>query len=727
MWRGLVARGTDAVLVFDAAGRCTFASDSAGDLFDGPAVELVGRTLDELVTEPDGTSVAGRVDRAHARGDEFTASARTAAGPRPVRAAVVRHDDLVSVALAGEIDPDRAGGALERRLQLEHLIEGVQSRFIHTEPHRSAEVIDWALEEIGRFLGADRAYVLTFDDEARTESMTHEWVSEARFSELDTYVGVPWEAAPAASERNAGLGISAVPDVSQLDGEWAADRAFFEAAGILSILELPLIIDAHPVGALGFDWLTTLAEWTEDELTLLRILASSFAQLLGRAAADRELRHREDHDALTGLLNRHGIARRLRERLATASDTSSVVVCLDVDNFKVVNDSLGPTFADELLVAVGRRLRDLVRSEDLVARIGGDEFCLVLDASPEGPTAAAVVERLRLAMSDPYVVDGRTYQLTVSCGIAQAHPEEAAAEPDAIELLRRASAAVVRAKELGRSRQEEFDAELESQVARRLQLDQELRGALARGEFEVHYQAEHDLVTGRVVGAEALLRWRRDGRIVAAGEFIDLVESTGLILEVGPWVLATACAQAKHWIDAHDLGDFVVRVNLSVRQLEQPDVVEVVRAALEDCGLEPHRLCLEITETVLMADPERARVALDALDRLGVELAIDDFGTGYSSLAYLKRFPFDILKIDRSFVDGLPHDSEDLAIVRSVIALASALGMRVTAEGIESDGQIAALIALGCPRGQGFLLARPAPPGELEAHLLGHRSVPQPR
>jgi EAL domain-containing protein (putative c-di-GMP-specific phosphodiesterase class I) len=303
--------------------------------------------------------------------------------------------------------------------------------------------------------------------------------------------------------------------------------------------------------------------------------------------------------------------------------------------------------------------------------------------------------------------------LTVSCGIAVAPEHDL--RPD--ELLRRAGAAMFRAKEEGRARQATFDDQLEVELARRLDMDQRLRAAMERDEFEVYFQPEHDLATGAIVGAEALLRWRVDGELQPAASFIEVVEQTGLIVDVGRWVLESACRQAVEWLADWPMDRFVVRVNLSARQLDRAALIDEVQAALDRSGLAPERLCLEITETALMRNPEVASATLARLDALGVELAIDDFGTGYSSLAYLKRFPVDVLKIDRSFVTGLPADEEDTAIVRSVIALAGALGMSVTAEGIEEVAQATALTELGCQRVQGYLFSRPMPAAEVSALL----------
>ena len=726
-WRGLTRRGADPVVVVDRVGVCVFASDAATDMMGLPRHQLVGSLVQDLLTEPHGGSIADRIDRARDLEMPFTASLTTGRDSAPVRVTIRRPGGThpwVTLVLARAPDAGDASVSLARRLELEHLIDLVQVRFMNSAPADITDKISWALEYIGRFLGADRGYVLEFNHGAQTETMTHEWVAEGQKPELGVYLDVPWDAAPAASRRNTASGISAVPDVSKLTGEWSADREFFESSGIQSILELPVIIDGHPVGSLGFDWLTSLASWTEDDLTLLKILAASFAQLLGREVAERELRHRADHDALTGLLNRHGMLGQIADHLCGAGSGARVidsiaVVCIDIDGFKLINDSLGPFVGDLLLIEVAQRLRSVVRSDDLIARLGGDEFCVLMPLGP-GLAADRLVERLRLAMSDPYSIDSRSYLLTVSCGIAASDGGSVSALPGApdeaaAELLRRAGAAVLRAKELGRSRQESFDDSWEEEITRRLELDQELRGALGRGEFEVHYQPEHELVSGKVVGAEALLRWRSQGQLIPAAAFIDVVERTGLIVDVGAWVLSEACAQAARWRKEFGQSDLMMRVNLSVRQLEQPDLVQRVADALQRSGLPADSLCLEITETSLMTNPEGALRALERLDELGVELAIDDFGTGYSSLAYLKKFPFDVLKIDRAFVIGLPNDREDTAIVRSVIALADALGMIVTAEGIETSDQAVALAALSCTRGQGYWFSRPMPAGELES------------
>ncbi|MFN8051000.1 MAG: EAL domain-containing protein [Acidimicrobiales bacterium] len=726
-WRRVVRRALDPIFVLDGSHRCLFVSDQVLVETGFTREELVGRRFESLVVDADGSSITERLDRSALDGTtEFGVTIRTVSG-RPTHTRAVLRCELVDerprhvVSLHPTAAGTSAESALRRRVELEKLLERIQNRFIHAVPTAIGDVIQWALAEVGEFLGADRSYVLEFDHAASTETMIHEWARPGIEPELGVYENVSWDLAPAASRRNNALWVSAVPDVSKLEGEWELDRTFFEESGLKSILELPIIIDGRPVGGLGFDWLTHLADWTEDDLTLLGMFASTFAQLLGRDAAERELVRRSTHDELTGLPNRAGVLSKLRNALDSAARGNGIVgvLVIDVDQFKVVNDSLGNQAGDDLLRLVGARLRGLVRPADVVGRLGGDEFAVVLVDAPDDWTVSQTATRLREGLAAaPYRFGERSHRLTVSCGIAGSDDGSGNAV-GADELLRRAGAAMYRAKELGRARQSTFDVELERRIAERLQLDQQLRAAKTQGEFEVHFQPEVELSTGRMLGAEALLRWRTDGVLRPACDFIEVVEETGLIVEVGRWVLDEACRAAARWCSQPGREDFVIRVNLSPRQLEDPNLVEEVRATLARHGLPAERLCLEITETALMGNAEAALGLLHRLDALGVDLAIDDFGTGYSSLSYLKRFPVDILKIDRSFVDGLPTDPEDMAIVATIVHLAESLGMTVTAEGIESSDQAVALTALGCDRGQGWLYSKAVTAAAIDEMLAG--------
>jgi len=383
---------------------------------------------------------------------------------------------------------------------------------------------------------------------------------------------------------------------------------------------------------------------------------------------------------------------------------------MDLDRFKTVNDSLGHAIGDQLLVAAVARLRAVLREGDTLARLGGDEFVALLDGVADLPEALRVAEGLHAALAEPLAVEGRALFATVSIGVAlRSAPEEG---PE--DLLRFADAALYRAKEAGRACTEAFYPGMSAAALERLELEHDLRRAVAREELRVHYQPKVDLTSGQVVGLEALVRWQHPERgMVAPGAFIPLAEETGLIAPIGRWVLGEACCQLVAWQERHPgKAAPLVSVNISARQFRNPDLAGEVAATLADTGLDPGLLKLEITETAAMAQLETSIATLAALRNLGVRLAIDDFGAGYSSLAYLQSLPVDTLKIDRSFFEDVARNR---AIVRAVTDLAHGLGLDVTAEGLETAVQVAWAREAGCDRGQGYYFARPLPADELEA------------
>ena len=424
---------------------------------------------------------------------------------------------------------------------------------------------------------------------------------------------------------------------------------------------------------------------------------------------EAELAHQAMHDPLTGLANRALFLDHLRSELARGERRSEAlaVLFLDLDRFKVVNDSLGHSAGDQLLGEVGCRLQNLLRGGDIVARLGGDEFVVLLPDVDGSDEAVAIAQRVLAAIRRPIDVDGDEVFSTASMGIALWHARAAADGTATAEaLVRDADTAMYRAKARGRDRYEIFDEDLRTQATAKFHLENFLRKAVELGELEVHYQPEIDLMTGQLAGAEALVRWRHPVEgLLEAKTFIDLAEESGLILDVGSWVLKEACRQVGEWKrkDGRELG--TLRVNLSPRQIAHPDLLETVVQALEVGELEPSSLCLEITETALMSDAAASLSVLSALRSLGVDLAIDDFGTGYSSLSYLKRFPVTVLKIDRSFVDGLGHDPDDTAIAGAIVSLGRSLGMSLVAEGVETPRHLHELRRLGCDRAQGYLFS----------------------
>jgi diguanylate cyclase (GGDEF)-like protein/PAS domain S-box-containing protein len=426
--------------------------------------------------------------------------------------------------------------------------------------------------------------------------------------------------------------------------------------------------------------------------------------------SEAELAHQALHDPLTGLANRALLLDHLATALAQSRRRPEplAVLFLDLDRFKVINDSLGHSAGDQLLVEVGRRLERSLRSGDTVARLGGDEFVMLLPDVSNADEAVTIAERILRTVRAPVALDGDEVFTTASIGIAVAG---GGADMTAESLLRDSDTAMYRAKARGRDRLEIFDEELRTQATTRLQLEMFLRRAVELGELQVHYQPEMDLTSNRVVGAEALVRWHHPVEgLLEAGAFIALAEETGLILELGPWVLGEACRQAGEWARQFPGRLSLLRVNLSARQITQPDLVEVVVGALDESGLDPSALCLEITETALMADVATSVDVLSKLRDLGIVVAVDDFGTGYSSLSYLKRFPVDVLKIDRSFVEALGADDDATAITHAILSLGQALGLCVVAEGVETRRQLAVLRELGCERAQGFLFSPAVPP-----------------
>ena len=428
-----------------------------------------------------------------------------------------------------------------------------------------------------------------------------------------------------------------------------------------------------------------------------------------RRAIAEHLEHSAVHDALTGLPNRVYFVGRLDEALRRAEREGSHVgvLFLDVDRFKVVNDSLGHAAGDELLRAVADRLTESLRPDDVVARFGGDEFTILVERIVDEAAAMEVAERVLRILGHPVVLShGETY-VSASLGVAISQQGTSGAE-----LLRNADTAMYVAKQRGRGRAELFAPLSHTNAVTQLRTENDLHRAVERREFRLHYQPIVDLGNGQVVAFEALVRWQHPTRgLLAPGEFIALAEETGLIVPLGAWVLEQACAQTARWQEAQgDRDPVTINVNLSPRQLGTYELTDQVRTVLANTGIRRGSLCLDITESGLMVDTAEALARLTSLHALGVRLSIDDFGTGYSSLTYLKRFPVDSLKIDRTFVDGLGIEPEDTAIVAAVIGLAHSLGLVAVAEGVETVEQLSRLRTMGCDLGQGYYFGRPAPP-----------------
>nr|WP_240942395.1 EAL domain-containing protein [Planosporangium thailandense] len=457
----------------------------------------------------------------------------------------------------------------------------------------------------------------------------------------------------------------------------------------------------------------------------LRGLVLSAHDVTERKALEEQLTHSTFHDPLTGLANRALFRNRVDHAIARGQRTGSPIALflVDLDNFKLVNDGLGHAVGDRLLAVIAQRLRDELRPSDTVARLGGDEFAVLVEDEVTELSAASVAERLVAAVRAPVDIDGQESLPSASVGVSilKVQGADRSVDSDADELLRDADLAMYAAKAAGGNRYAIFDPAMHADLLAEAQQRYELERALAEGQFVVYYQPIVELSSTRLVGVEALVRWDHPERgVIGPDAFIPLAEATGLIVPLGRWVLEQACRQLARWRAAYPSAtDVYMSVNLSARQFQAPGLVEDVAAAIAAAGIPAGRLTLELTETLLMRDTVATVEALAALKALGVKLAVDDFGTGYSALGYLRQFPVDIIKIDKSFVDGVATSHEDAVLAQTIVQLGRTLNLQTLAEGIESTDQSSQLEALGCTYGQGYLFARPAAAQQIEGLLRG--------
>jgi diguanylate cyclase (GGDEF)-like protein len=496
--------------------------------------------------------------------------------------------------------------------------------------------------------------------------------------------------------------------------------------GASAVAAFPLFNCGEPIGILLFCAAEKDA-FTPGSVDLLQRIVDNIAFALDnfdradeKTRADERIEYLASHDSLTGLPNRDMFNHLLHAAMETARrrQLQFALLFIDLDRFKIINDSLGHEAGDALLAEIASRLRKHLRASDIVARLGGDEFVVILEHTADRGTVEEITRELLAAVGEPVQLSGHECHATASIGIAM-FPDHGS---DVHTLTKNADMAMYLAKEDGKNNFRFFTKEVKMQSIERLTLENCLRQALARNEFSLHYQPKVNLATGQITGVEALLRWTHvEHGMLPPGQFIPLAEETGLIVPIGRWALREACAQNMAW-QRRGLRPVSMAVNLSPRQFIDENLLQDIDEALAASGMSPTLLQIEVTESMMMRDVSRAIRVLDAIQSRGIRIAIDDFGTGYSSMSLMKQFPIDTIKIDRSFVRDLPDDTEDQAIAQAIISMGRALGMTIVAEGVETVEQETFLRAHGCDEMQGFLFSRPLPPEGL-ADLL--RPAPQ--
>ncbi len=583
----------------------------------------------------------------------------------------------------------------------EHALEGASTLDLMQEAvSTAAELLDVEISAVWEILPAENALVLR--------------------------AGIGWPDSafgslryPAGDGSQAGYTLlSGAPVVVE---DWDAETRFEQPkfGGRRTGAGLSVKIEGRSREAFGVLIVQSMAARTfaPGDVDFLQALANVLADALERQAIEDAIRDRALHDPLTGLPNRVLFVDRLEHalaRLGRRSPALCAILFLDLDHFKLVNDSLGHHVGDELLTAAAPRLKQALRSSDTVARFGGDEFGILLEDIASERDAIETAERIAAIFARPFVLSGSEHFVTTSIGIALARGGELADE-----LIRDADAAMYRAKDRGRARYEVFDEGMRGRAIERLRVENDLRRALERGELRLEYQPVVSLRNFSIVGVEALVRWRHPERgEIPPSEFIPIAEENGLIEPIGRWVLERACRQAAQWYHARpDTAPLTISVNLSAVQVTRRSLPDVVGSVLRSTGLDPACLSLEITETVMVRDADGLGEVLKALKALGVRLVLDDFGTGYSSLSYLTRLPLDVLKVDRSFVDGLGSEPRDTAITETIIAMSRALSLDVVAEGVETADHVSELSRLGCGLAQGFHFSRAVPAEEITRAL----------
>ena len=602
---------------------------------------------------------------------------------------------------------------------LEFLVTSVATRLMGVDAASHVEVSQQVLADLVEFFAVDVSFLRHNDHRIRASVLVAEWPERPGIPDPDPLRVVYFaDADPVfalAEHQKEPIVFRPEPATDEYQQTINEGRQIPST----SMACVPMLSGDVTTGVLGFVKFGD-RDWTTEELNALKAIASLFAQVQARIAAEDQLRYLAEHDDLTGLCNRRALLAYLDRRLQPGCPGPVSVLFFDLDRLKAINDYLGHTAGDWFIRVLAERLRESADDANLLARLGGDEF-VVVPARPMGSEEAeALAYRLQSMLHERVAIDGEMLTRTVSIGVALGNP----GHDTTSDLLRRADQAVLTAKSSGGNKVAVFSDEMSMENAFRNDIELHLQSVIENGALLLHYQPEVNMRTGEILAAEALVRWQHPTRgLLSPGAFIGVAESINLAGELGRWVMRAACTEFARW-RANGVGhDAVLRINVSPVQLVTDGFVESVAGVIDEFGLDGGSVCLEITESVVVQDIETTRITLAGLKEVGVQVAIDDFGTGYSVLSHLKSLPVDTLKIDKGFVRELGVNPGDLAIVRAIIALAEAFGLQLVAEGVETEIAATTLLEHGCHRAQGFLLSRPVPGEAMEA-LLARGRVP---
>ncbi len=604
------------------------------------------------------------------------------------------------------------------RLMLQRFISEVSSDFINVTQSNLERKVHWIMRIVGKLFQLDEIHVLQFDLEQSAVQYRLIWSKDKR--QEQTEISHPIDAPDIAwlSSQFVHDELVHIPDVDLMPDIAENAKKVLQTRQVHSIVATPIIEHGAMLKILEFSSKNAKKKWETEEFRVLKIISNIFADALTRVEAEEEITHMAYHDQLTGLPNRRLFQDNLQQAISAAKQTgkSVGVVFIDLDSFKAINDTLGHKGGDMLLKMVADKLLHAVRDSDVVSRFGGDEFLIMLNPIASAEDNIPIVENLMSVLAQPVVVEGQAFYPTLSAGVAT-YPADG---QDTDSLIKHADMAMYKAKELGKNQYVICSNALKEAALTKIKITNSLYHALEREEFVLHYQPQVELRTGEIIGLEALIRWNNpELGFVSPANFIPIAEQIGLISDIGEWVLKTACMQNQKWQNA-GYAPVCIAVNVSANQLQNPDFVRQVQNVLRETALPTQYLELEITESAAMTETTDIVQLLIDIRNLGIMVSIDDFGTDYSSLCRLKVLPIDKLKIDKQFIDSVAESEKDQAIVRTIINLSQNLGLKVIAEGVESQNQLEFLKQEACDEVQGYYYYKPMPATEIEAIFAKH-------